>query len=63
MSSYIKTGVNDYGAKPSPEPSGNVCTDASSTLKGLPSRTTGSPQIKEVIFDEAAGIPSRSGGK
>jgi len=44
-------------------PSGKVCTDAESTVKGLPGRTKGPGQIEEVIYDENMGIPHRSGGK
>lgn len=59
----IKTGVNDYGMKPSPQPSGKVCTDNSSTLPGLPGRSTGAGQIEQVIFDENASLPDKSGKK
>jgi hypothetical protein len=63
MSNTIKTGVDDYGMKPSPKPSGKVCTDAESTVPGLPERTKGKDQIEEVIYDENASLPERTGGK
>lgn len=63
MASMIKTGVSDYGMKPSHNPSGKVCTDSSSTVPGLPSRTKGGDQVNEVIYDENATLPSKSGGK
>ncbi len=63
MASIIKTGVSDYGTKPSPEPSGKVCTDTASTLKELPGRTKGGGQIEEVIYDENSSLPERTGGK
>jgi hypothetical protein len=63
MSGYIKTGVSDYGAKPSPKPSGKVCTDGKASTANLPARTTGSASIPEVTYDENAGLPSRTGGK
>ena len=60
---YIKTGVNDYGAKPSPKPSGKVCTDGKMTTVSVPTRTSGSASIPEVTTDENASLPVRSGGK
>lgn len=63
MASVIKTGVNDYGMKPSTNPSGKVCTDTASTVYGLPGRTKGGDQILEIIFDENASLPSKSGSK
>lgn len=63
MSKTIKTGVSDYGMKPSPEPSGNVCTDGKMTTVPVPGRTTGGPQIPEVTLDENVSLPKRTGGK
>ena len=41
MASTIKTGVSDYGMKPSPTPSGKVCTDGKMTTVDVPTRTKG----------------------
>jgi len=62
MSKMIKTGVSDYGMKPSCEPSGNVVTDGKMTTVPVPSRTSGANSIPEVTLDQSAGLPSRSGG-
>jgi len=59
----IKTGVSDYGMKPSPKPSGNVVTDGKMTTVPVPTRTTGANTIPEVTLDQAGGLPGRSGGK
>jgi len=61
--SIIKSGVSDYGMKPSPKPSGKVCTDAKTSTVGLPGRTTGSTSVPEVIFDENGKLPGMTGGK
>jgi len=61
--SVIKTGVSDYGMKPSPKPSGKVCTDGKVSTVDLPARTTGSNSIPEVTYDENVSLPSRTGGK
>lgn len=63
MASIIKTGVNDYGFKPSCKPSGNVVTDGKMATVPVPARTTGAGTIPEVTLDQAAGLPGRSGGK
>lgn len=59
----IKTGVNDYGMKPSPNPSGKVCTDGKMTTVDVPGRTSGSASIPEVTLDENVSLPKRTGGK
>lgn len=63
MASIVKTGVSDYGMKPSHEPSGKVCTDGKMTTVDVPGRSTGSNTVKEVTLDENASLPSKSGGK
>lgn len=63
MAHTIKTGVSDYGMKPSPEPSGKVCTDGKMSTVDVPGRSTGGPQIKEVTLDENVSLPTRTGGK
>lgn len=63
MASTIKTGVSDYGMKPSPTPSGKVCTDGKMTTVPVPGRTSGSASIPEVTLDENASLPTRTGGK
>lgn len=63
MSKTIKTGVSDYGMKPSPTPSGKVCTDAKMSTVPVPTRTTGSASIPEVTLDENVSLPKYSGGK
>jgi len=63
MSKIIKTGVSDYGMKPSPEPSGKVCTDGKMTTVDVPTRTKGGPQIPEVTLDENVSLPKRTGSK
>lgn len=61
--SLIKTGVNDYGMKPSPKPSGKVCVNGVDSPSDLPKRTVGSDTIPEVTYDENASLPTKSGGK
>lgn len=61
MASTVKTGVSDYGMKPSPNPSGNVVTDGKMTTVDVPTRTKGGPQIPEVTLDENASLPKKSG--
>lgn len=63
MSKTIKTGVSDYGMKPSPNPSGKVCTDGKMTTVAVPTRTSGPASIPEVTLDENVGLPARTGGK
>lgn len=63
MASTIKTGVSDYGMKPSPTPSGKVCTDGKMTTVDVPTRTKGPNSIPEVTLDENASLPKYSGGK
>lgn len=63
MSKTIKTGVSDYGMKPSCEPSGKVITDGKMTTVDVPSRTTGPNSIPEVTTDINASLPTRTGGK
>lgn len=60
MSNLIKTGVSDYGMKPSTKPSGNVCTNGVKH-PDLPTRTTGSDSILEVVLDENANLPKGTG--
>lgn len=61
MVSTIKSGVSDYGMKPSPNPSGKVCTDGKMTTVDVPTRTKGGTQIPEVTLDENASLPKRTG--
>lgn len=63
MASTIKSGVSDYGMRPSPNPSGKVCTDGKMTTVPVPGRTMGSNSIVEVTLDENASLPKYSGGK
>ena len=63
MSSTVKTGVSDYGMKPSPKPSGHVCVNGKVSTADLPSRTTGPNSIDEITYDENASLPKYSGGK
>lgn len=63
MSSTIKTGVSDYGFKPSCKPSGNVVTDGKMTTVDVPERSTSSISIPEVTLDTNASLPKYSGGK
>lgn len=61
--SIIKTGVSDYGFKPSYKPSGNVITDGKMTTANVPERTTGPNSVPEVTTDTNASLPGKTGGK
>lgn len=63
MASIIKTGVSDYGTKPSCEPSGKVVTDGKMSTVDVPTRTKGGGQVPEVTLDINMGLPTKSGGK